>query len=371
MVSSIIEVLDLVRRYGEVTAVDGISFSVAEGDFFGFLGPNGAGKTTTMRILATLLKKTSGAVRVAGFDVEREPDGVRRAIGFAMQDVSLDSLASGYENLQLLGVLYGLTPRQARARAEELVEMVGLGKVADRWVNSYSGGMRRRLDLAGTLMHHPRLLFLDEPTQGLDPQARRTIWDYLRRLNAEGTTVFLTTHHMEEADILCRNLAFIEHGKIVQQGTPVELKAEMGGDLITLQFQPGVAMAPVERALASALGQDTSVQVLGRSDVPVPGEPLQNHEHDPHAQRVMPDADSIVRSPLSADGRQITLCAHHAAALAPRLIRELDAIQVAPLSLSISQPSLEDVFVKLVGRSIMDDDSQLVKGRDPFVEGRR
>src|SRR5262249_44419655 len=159
------------------------------------------------------------------------------------------NLASGYENLQLLGVLYGLTPRQARARAEELVEMVGLSRVADRWVNSYSGGMRRRLDLAGTLMHRPKLLFLDEPTQGLDPQARRTIWDYLRRLNREGTTVFLTTHYMDEADTLCRDLAFIDHGRIVQQGTPAQLKAGMGGDLITLQFGPETEMDIVEQTL--------------------------------------------------------------------------------------------------------------------------
>src|SRR5437588_251644 len=232
MNAPIIEVTGLVKQYGEVVAVDGITFQVAEGDFFGFLGPNGAGKTTTMRILATLLRKTRGEVRVAGFDVERQPDQVRRAIGFAMQDVTLDSLASGYENLQLLGVLYGLTPRQSRARAEELVEMVGLSKVANRWVNSYSGGMRRRLDLAGVLMHSPQLLFLDEPTQGLDPQARRTIWDYLRKLNREGTTVFLTTHYMDEADALCRDLAFIDRGKIIRRGAPAELKASLGGDVV-------------------------------------------------------------------------------------------------------------------------------------------
>src|SRR5580658_6035314 len=318
MSQSIISVDKLIKRYGEVTAVDKISFSVEEGDFFGFLGPNGAGKTTTMRILATLLKKTSGSVLVNGFDTEKQPNDVRRAIGFAMQDISLDNMASGYENLQLLGVLYGLTPRQARARAEELIEMVGLSKVAGRWVNSFSGGMRRRLDLAGTLMHRPKILFLDEPTQGLDPQARRTIWDYLRGLNQEGTTIFLTTHYMDEADTLCRNLAFIDVGKIVQQGTPSQLKLGMGGDLITLQFGPDVDMKAVEQSLKQVAGEDGS---------------------------------TIVKD------HQISVAISNAHELVPRLIQDLNAIKAAPLSFNISQPSLEDVFVKLVGHSILDDES--------------
>jgi ABC-2 type transport system ATP-binding protein len=332
MPDSIISVDKLLKTYGDVTAVDGITFGVEEGDFFGFLGPNGAGKTTTMRILATLLKKTSGRVLVNGFDVERQPNDVRRAIGFAMQDISLDNLASGYENLQLLGALYGLSPKQSKARAIELVEMVGLSKVADRWVNSFSGGMRRRLDLAGTLMHRPKILFLDEPTQGLDPQARRTIWDYLRGLNKEGTTIFLTTHYMDEADSLCRNLAFIDSGKIVQQGTPSQLKSGMGGDLITLQLGPDVDMEAVEQSLKQVAGEESSTVIK---------------DH------------------------QISIAISNAHEMVPRLIQDLNAIKAAPLSFNISQPSLEDVFVKLVGHSILDDESQLVKGRDPFVEGRR
>jgi len=332
MANCIVEVQDLVKRYGENIAVDNISFSVSEGDFFGFLGPNGAGKTTTMRILATLLRKTSGSVRIDGFDVDRQANEVRRAIGFAMQDTSLDNLASGYENLQLLGVLYGLSPREARNRAKELIELVGLSKVGGHWVNSYSGGMRRRLDLAGTLMHHPKLLFLDEPTQGLDPQARRMIWDYLRRLNLEGSTVFLTTHYMDEADTLCRDLAFIDRGKIVRQGTPEQLKSEMGGDVISLTFGQNVEMQNVEGKLRTTIGDLGSMTVN----------------------------DHLIR-----------ITSPHAKELVPHLIQDLNAIQSAPLSLSISQASLEDVFVKLVGRSILDDEAQLIKGRDPFVEGRR
>src|ERR1041385_4616243 len=254
---SMIEVDNLVKRYGETAAVDCISFEVGEGDFFGFLGPNGAGKTTTMRILATLLQPTSGQARVGGFDVTREKNQVRQMIGFAMQDVSLDLLATAYENLQLLGVLYGMTPVKARARATELLELLGLTKVADRWVSNYSGGMKRRLDLAGVLMHSPKLLFLDEPTQGLDPQARRIIWDYLRNLNEEGTTMFLTTHYMDEADVLCRDLAFIDHGKIIRTGAPSELKKSLGGDVLHMEFPEEAPMERVESVLRGIGPQDS------------------------------------------------------------------------------------------------------------------
>lgn len=332
----VIEVHELVKRYGDSTAVDGISFSVPEGDFFGFLGPNGAGKTTTMRILSTLLKKTSGRVSVAGFDVDREPDGVRRSIGFAMQEISLDSLATGYENLQLLGVLYGLSPKQARQRAEELAEVVGLSKVAHRWVSTYSGGMRRRLDLAGVLMHRPRVLFLDEPTQGLDPQARRVIYDYLLTLNREGTTVFLTTHYMDEADTLCRELAFIDKGRIVQQGTPEQMKASLGGAVITLIFGPETPLEKAEQAVRAALDLDASTTNITRQD----------------------------------EQRTLSVAVQGADRLLPRLVAGLDAARTPAQSLSVAQPTLEDVFVKFVGRATFEDDeSALVKGRDPFIQG--
>jgi ABC-2 type transport system ATP-binding protein len=331
MSSSIVQVEELTRRYGDVTAVDCISFDVQEGGFFGFLGPNGAGKTTTMRILATLLKPTSGLARVAGIDVTRDPQAVRKLIGFAMQDVSLDLMASANENLQLLGVLYGMSRRASRARAAELIEMVGLTKVADRWVSTFSGGMRRRLDLAGVLMHSPRLLFLDEPTQGLDPHARRLIWDYLRELNASGSTIFLTTHYMDEADTLCRDLAFIDKGRIIRSGEPAELKASLGGDVIQITFGEE---APMER-VQSVLGRLRGAQSLAVHD------------------------------------QTITMTSANGGELVPHIVRELDSAELAPVSLSVSQPSLEDVFVSLVGRSILDDETQLVQGRDPFVEGRR
>ena len=326
-----VEVSHLVKQYGDYTAVDDISFTVKEGAFFGFLGPNGAGKTTTMRILSTLLKKTSGDVKVSGFDVEADPNGVRHSIGFAMQDISLDNMATGWENLQLLGVLYGLTPLESRKRAGELLDIVGLSKVADQFVTSYSGGMRRRLDLAGVLMHSPKVLFLDEPTQGLDPQARRTIWDYLQKLNADGTTVFLTTHYMDEADILCEKLAFIDKGKLVAQGTPHELKSKMGGDVMVLEFKEGSNLASIEKLVGSSL--HTQVERKG---------------------------EAIVATAENMDQRL------------PKLIAALDENKTAPKSVHITQASLEDVFVKLVGRSFQEEDaSQLVKGRDPFIQGRQ
>jgi ABC-2 type transport system ATP-binding protein len=331
--SNIITVEHMVKRYGDFTAVNDISFTVQEGDFFGFLGPNGAGKTTSMRILATLLKMTSGQATVAGHDVNKNPNGVRRSIGFAMQEISLDNLATGWENLQLLGVLYGLTPRQSRARAGELLEVVGLTKVADQFVNKYSGGMRRRLDLAGVLMHSPAVLFLDEPTQGLDPQARRTIWDYLEELNKKGSTIFLTTHYMDEADILCRELAFIDKGNIVKQGTPAQLKEEIGGELIILKFAPGANIPAIEQVIRETAAANISLQT---------------------------------------QDQQITVAAKGAEALIPKLIAALDDAHSSPISLSMTQPSLEDVFVKLVGRSILSDDtSGLIEGRDPFIQGRQ
>ncbi|MBI1730166.1 ATP-binding cassette domain-containing protein [Candidatus Acetothermia bacterium] len=212
-------------------AVDDISFTVRDGEFYGFLGPNGAGKTTTMRILATLLRPTSGAVQVAGFQLGKEDDAIRRSIGFAMQGVTLDSTASAWENLILIGALYGLSKKEAIACGTKLLNLLNLEKVADSWISQYSGGMKRRLDLAAVLMHHPKLLFLDEPTEGLDPAARRVIWNYLKEMKNDGTTIFLTTHYMEEADELCERISIIDHGKIIVTQPPEELKRAVKGTL--------------------------------------------------------------------------------------------------------------------------------------------
>jgi ABC-2 type transport system ATP-binding protein len=214
-------------RTGVIEAVRGVDLTVYAGEVFGFLGPNGAGKTTTVRMLTTLLSITSGAARVAGLDVASEPDAVRRRIGVALQEAGLDARQTGRELLVLQGRLFGLSQRAACARAAELLALVELEDAADRQIKGYSGGMRRRLDLASALVHEPQVLFLDEPTTGLDPASRVTIWDEVRRINERGTTVFLTTQYLEEADQLCDRLAIIDDGWIVREGTPAQLKADL------------------------------------------------------------------------------------------------------------------------------------------------
>jgi ABC-2 type transport system ATP-binding protein len=214
-------------RTGVIEAVRGVDLKVEAGEVFGFLGPNGAGKSTTMRMLTTLLSITSGTARVAGVDVAGDPDAVRRRIGVALQEAGLDPRQTGRELLVLQGRLFDLSAAEAAARAEELLALVELEEAADRRIKGYSGGMKRRLDLASALVHQPEVLFLDEPTTGLDPASRLTIWDEVRRINQRGTTVFLTTQYLEEADQLCDRLAIIDGGLIVREGTPVRLKSEL------------------------------------------------------------------------------------------------------------------------------------------------
>ncbi len=212
---------------GTVEAVRGVDLEIQPGEIFGFLGPNGAGKSTTVRMLTTLLSITAGRAEVMGIDVTREPDAARRRIGVALQEAGLDPRQTGRELLTLHGRLFGLGSAAAAARAQELLELVGLEEAADRVVKGYSGGMQRRLDLAAALVHEPEVLFLDEPTTGLDPASRLTVWDEVRRINGHGTTVFLTTQYLEEADQLCHRLAIIDDGLIVREGTPADLKAEL------------------------------------------------------------------------------------------------------------------------------------------------
>src|SRR5579884_4456275 len=219
---------------GGIEAVRDIDLTVSAGEVFGFLGPNGAGKTTTVRMLCTLLPPSSGQATVAGYDVVADDAAVRQRIGVALQEIGLDPVQTGRELLELQCGLYGITGRAARQRAAELIELVGLTEAADRRTKGYSGGMKRRLDLASALVHRPQVLFLDEPTTGLDPASRLTIWEEVRRINAAGTSVFLTTQYMEEADQLCQRLAIIDDGQIVSEGTPEELKAQMGHDVVTV-----------------------------------------------------------------------------------------------------------------------------------------
>jgi ABC-2 type transport system ATP-binding protein len=226
-----VRAVGLVKHYtsraGVIEAVRGVDLTVEAGEVFGFLGPNGAGKSTTVKMLTTLLTITSGSARVAGIDVAGEPDAVRRRIGVALQEAGLDPRQTGRELLLLQGRLFGLSPREAAVRTGELLALVELEDAADRSIKGYSGGMKRRLDLASALVHQPEVLFLDEPTTGLDPASRLTVWDEVRRINERGTTVFLTTQYLEEADQLCDRLAIIDDGRIVREGTPARLKADL------------------------------------------------------------------------------------------------------------------------------------------------
>jgi len=255
-----VEAEALVKRYdgknGDVEAVRGVELRVESGEVFGFLGPNGAGKSTTVKMLTTLLTITSGTARVAGVDIGEDPDEVRRRIGVALQEAGLDPRQTGRELLILQARLFGMSPGEAGERAASLLALVELEDAADRSIKGYSGGMKRRLDLASALVHEPEVLFLDEPTTGLDPASRLTVWDEVRRINERGTTVFLTTQYLEEADQLCDRLAIIDDGRIVREGTPVRLKSD-------LRERQGLASDPtLEDVFLDAVGR-TRVRVAG------------------------------------------------------------------------------------------------------------
>ncbi|MEC7144381.1 MAG: ATP-binding cassette domain-containing protein, partial [Actinomycetota bacterium] len=245
----------LVRRFGDLTAVDGIDLDVGEGEIFGFLGPNGAGKSTTVRMLVTLLKPSAGSASVAGFDVASQPNEVRRRIGVALQDAAIDPLMTGNESLRLQAVMQGLGGRPGQQRAGELLERVGLTEAGDRRVGTYSGGMRRRLDLALALIHKPSVLFLDEPTTGLDPTSRQAVWEEVRSLNDEGTTVFLTTQYLEEADQLAGRLALIDGGTIVREGDPTALKEAVGDPTLRLEVADPSRQEAAQGVLATFGGE--------------------------------------------------------------------------------------------------------------------
>jgi ABC-2 type transport system ATP-binding protein len=300
---------------GGVDAVNGVDLAVREGEVFGFLGPNGAGKTTTVRMLCTLLPITAGSAKVAGVDVVRDPAAVRRRIGVALQEIGLDPIQTGREILELQCGLYGMNATSATARANELLDLVGLTDAADRRTKTYSGGMKRRLDLATALVHSPSVLFLDEPTTGLDPASRVTVWDEVRRINDSGTTVFLTTQYLEEADQLCDRLAIIDRGVIVAEGTPEQLKSEMGHDVVTITVAPG-ALSAARAAVESIKG----------------------------VQQVVEERNALA------------LYVDNGAAAVPEVVRRLDAAGVEARAISIARPSLDDVFLKATGRRLEGDE---------------
>ena len=330
-----VQVEKLVKTYGDGTqAVKGISFKVDEGEFFGFLGPNGAGKSTTIKILTTLLRKTSGLANVAGHDIEHDAQNVRKLIGVQMQDTVIDEDLTGRENLILQGHLHQMHGEELKERVNTLLKIVDLEDAADKRSAYYSGGMKKRLDLASTLVHRPKILFLDEPTTGLDPQSRATVWSYLKELNQEGITIFITTQYLEEVDRLCRRLAILDHGEIVAQGSPSDLKSEIGADRITLGFENG-------NAGAGAL-KDKAKQVLG-------------------------NLGGITEVVDSDEG--IVIYAKNGGFLVPDIVRAFDGAGIKLASIGVSSPTLDDVFLKHTGRRIRPE--EIDKSRASGMFGRR
>src|SRR6059036_1552426 len=333
--TGIIDVSQLVKTYGDGTqAVKGISFNVDDGEFFGFLGPNGAGKSTTIKILTTILRKSSGLANVAVLDIEHDAQKVRKLIGVQMQDTVIDEDLTGRENLMLQGHLQQMHGEPLKERVNELLKVVDLQEAADKRSAFYSGGMKKRLDLASTLVHRPKILFLDEPTTGLDPQARAAIWSYLKQLNQEGITLFITTQYLEEVDRLCRRLAIVDNGEIVAQGTPSELKQEIGADSITLGFDSG----------NSANGSSKA-----------------------KAREILSGLQGINNIVDSDSG--VTVYAKNGGYMVPDIVRAFDNAQVHLASIGVSSPTLDDVFLKYTGHRIRAEEVSSMNARG--MKGRR
>ncbi|MBI4978628.1 MAG: ATP-binding cassette domain-containing protein [Spirochaetes bacterium] len=317
-----IEVDTLTRKFGKAVAVDGISFSVAKGEIFGFLGPNGAGKTTTINVLSTLLKPTSGKASIMGHDIRKERDQVRRSIGVVFQEPALDGRLTGAENLSFHAMMYGMKSAERKARMKEVLELVELTDQANKKVDAYSGGMKRRLEIARGLMHHPEVLFLDEPTIGLDAQTRRHIWEYVKKLNAEtGITMMLTTHYMEEADFLAHRILIIDHGKIVALDTPKALKDVLGGDVVELLVEDKadklLACCKVTKWIRSSSKHEDTVRLTMQT-----------------AEKRIPDIMKLA----TAAGATVS-------------------------SVTMHKPSLDDVFMHFTGKAIREADAAVGKGK--------
>ena len=329
--SDIISVENLVKVYADGTkALDGISFNVEEGGFFGFLGPNGAGKSTTIKILTTLLRKTSGNVSVAGFNLDKSTQEIRKVIGVLSQETIIDVDLTGKENLRLQGRLEQMRGSALENRVEELLKMVELQEFANKPAGRYSGGMKKRLDLASALIHQPKLLFLDEPTTGLDPQSRTSIWEHLEELNRkDGISIFLTTQYLEEADKLCRQLSIIDHGKIIAEGSPADLKKAIGHDTITLSLKD------TQDSNLRTATKKILQQVPGVSDV------------------------------TDLNGGVVAHAANAGEVIAD-IVAALDRNNLRPMSLSMAAPTLDDVFLHHTGRRIRAEELGQ-KTSEPFL----
>ena len=315
-----ITVSEITKKFSTITAVDNVSFEVAEGEFFGFLGPNGAGKTTLIRMLTTLLKPASGKAVVSCCDVAKEPAAVRRAIGVVPQAMTSDLDLTGYENMDIYGRFYGIRSKERKERIRYLLDMVGLTSRENDLVATYSGGMRRRLEIARVLVHKPKILFLDEPTIGLDPQSRRVVWGLLEKLmEGDSLTIFLTTHYMDEAEALCKRVAIIDAGKIIAIGSPDELKSQIpGNDIISLSLA-GLTESIVEKAKAL-----------------------------PFVHKIIVE-DSYIRAYVDSGAKNL-----------PMLIDEVRSSGGTVLSATVHEQSLEDVFIHFTGKSIREEEAKKV-----------
>ena len=331
----IVIVEDLRKTYGkDVLAVDGISFRVHKGEIFGFLGPNGAGKSTTIKILTTLLEKSSGKATIDNLDIDADQAKVRRIIGYCSQEVGVDDDLTARENLMLQCSFHHIPKDKAKRKTEELLQKVRLTEAADRRLRTFSGGMRKRLDLASSLVSDPEVLFLDEPTTGLDPQSRQDVWEYVKQLNKQGITIFLTTQYMEEADRLADRLCIVDQGKIVAEGTPVDLKAQVGADKITLWFNASDAEAceRAEKALSGLQGVD--------------------------------EVGKCVVGLTTEEG--LTITAKNGSIVVTQVVRALDGGGVAIEQLKLTAPTLDEVFLKLTGKTL-----NVIERKEAVRTGRR
>ncbi len=330
---NVVDVENLSKVFGSLKAVDGVSFQIREGEIFGFLGPNGAGKTTTINMLTTLIRPSGGKAVINGYDIQKHATEVRRSVGVVPQEYTADEDLTGIQNILLCGDLYGIPRSDSGPHSRELLKLVGLEEAADRKVSTYSGGMRRRLELASGLINYPKLLFLDEPTLGLDVQTRTAVWDYIRMLKEEyHMTLFLTTHYLEEADSLCDRIAIIDHGHIIRVGSPSELKASIGGDVIVVGVQEA--------------GPDISQEIAGLPLV----KDVKKSDHEYRIKSEIGEESSIqIIDLIRSRGLHVT-------------------------KISLTKPTLDEAYLEFTGRSIRDEESSKMdafKQRVTMMRARR